>query len=141
MKMLKQLIVVCALALSTSFAGGYVAVVNSDAGVTALTKADAAAIYLGKKEQWDNGTKIKPCYLKKGAPSSKEFFSEVVGVKVKKFKKVWLKKVFAGYGTEPNGAGSVADVVSYVKSNSGAIGVVPADKAAGLSGVTTIPLN
>ncbi len=129
------------LATHSLYAGDFVALVNNDAGTTALTKSEVTAIYKGKKEQWPNGVKIKPSYLKKGAPGSDDFFGSILDLKVKKFKKIWLKKVFAGYGTEPSSLGSADAIASFVKTNPGAIGVIPADKAAGVAGVAVIPLK
>ena len=42
-----------------------------------------------------------------------------------KFKKVWLKKVFAGYGTEPTQVKSVTEIITFISFTPGAIGVVP----------------
>jgi hypothetical protein len=82
-------------------------------------------IYLGFAKTLPDGTPALPLIMK-GTPET--FFQEVLGISQKDFKTHWLTKALAGEGIPPREVG-VDEIVYLVKTNRGAIGIVPADKA------------
>jgi hypothetical protein len=82
-------------------------------------------IYLGFVKTLPDGTPALPLVMK-GTPDT--FFQKVLGISQKDFKTHWLTKALAGEGIPPREVG-VDEIVNLIKTNRGALGVVPADKA------------
>jgi hypothetical protein len=82
-------------------------------------------IYLGFVKTLPDGTPALPLVMK-GTPET--FFQRVLGISQKDFKTHWLTKALAGEGIPPREVGA-DEIVNLIKTNRGAIGVVPADKA------------
>jgi hypothetical protein len=82
-------------------------------------------IYLGFAKTLPDGTPALPLVMK-GTPDT--FFQKVLGISQKDYKTHWLTKALAGEGIPPREVG-VDEIVYLVKTNRGAIGIVPADKA------------
>jgi ABC-type phosphate transport system substrate-binding protein len=82
-------------------------------------------IYLGFAKTLPDETPALPLVMK-GTPDT--FFQKVLGISQKDFKTHWLTKALAGEGIPPREVGA-DEIVNLVKTNRGAIGVVPADKA------------
>jgi len=82
-------------------------------------------IYLGFAKTLPDGTPALPLVMK-GTPDT--FFRKVLGISQKDFKTHWLTKALAGEGIPPREVGA-DEIVNLVKTNRGAIGIVPADKA------------
>jgi hypothetical protein len=82
-------------------------------------------IYLGFAKTLPDGTPALPLVMK-GTPDT--FFQKVLGISQKDFRTHWLTKALAGEGIPPREVG-VDEIVYLVKTNRGAIGIVPADKA------------
>jgi hypothetical protein len=82
-------------------------------------------IYLGFAKTLPDGTPALPLIMK-GTPDT--FFKNVLGISQKDFRTHWLTKALAGEGIPPREVG-VDEIVYLVKTNRGAIGIVPADKA------------
>jgi hypothetical protein len=82
-------------------------------------------IYLGFVKTLPDGTPALPLVMK-GAPET--FFQKVLGISQKDFKAHWLTKALSGEGIPPREVGA-DEIVNLVKTNRGAIGIVPADKA------------
>jgi hypothetical protein len=82
-------------------------------------------IYLGFTKTLPDGTPALPLIMK-GTPET--FFQKVLGISQKDFRTHWLTKALAGEGIPPREVGA-DEIVYLVKTNRGAIGIVPADKA------------
>jgi hypothetical protein len=82
-------------------------------------------IYLGFVKTLPDGTPALPLVMK-GTPDT--FFQKVLGISQKDFKTHWLTKALAGEGIPPREVGA-DEIVNLIKTNRGALGVVPADKA------------
>jgi ABC-type phosphate transport system substrate-binding protein len=118
---------------------GFVVIVNSANSINSASKSDVSKWFQKKVTKWADGSTIEP--VDQGADSAvREEFSEVVhGKGVSAIKSYWQKRIFSGKGVPPAEAGSDAEVIAFVKSNSGAVGYVSA--SADLSGVKVVQLQ
>jgi ABC-type phosphate transport system substrate-binding protein len=115
----------------------YAVIVNESNSISSASKEDVSKWLLKKKTKWGDGSKVAPVDF---AGDVREAFTEGVhGKSMGAIKSYWQKQVFSGKGTPPVEKKSEADVIAYVKSNSGAIGYVSA--AADVSGVKVLEIK
>lgn len=103
-------------------------IVNPGVGVTAITQAEIARVYLGKKTFWESGARIAPALRDEKSSFTESFLEESVRTTVRQYRAYWKKRLFSGQGTAPKTFASSRQVVDYVANTPGAIGVV--EKAA-----------
>ena len=104
----------------------YKIIINKNNSQTEISKDDVSKIFLKKITKWDDGNKIKPVDLVEKSSVRKKFSKDIHDKDVSAIKAYWQKKIFSGKGVPPPEKSSDKDVVSYVKSNPGAIGYVAA---------------
>ncbi len=145
MKQLRQIILtLIAVALTSGWLhAGEIGVLLAGEDVTAreLTKNELASIFLGKKTNWDDGTRINIGYLVDDSRKMKRFFEEMIGKSHRRFKKYWVKKVFAGYGVAPKLFRDVENAVEFIGRYKGGLVFVTVSDAAKLEGVRTISVE
>ena len=120
-------------------AQSYKIIVNEANATTSVSKQDASNIFLKKKSKWDDGTKIVPVDQSASSATREAFSQDVHGRGVGAIRSHWQQAAFSGAGTAPLERGSDADVVTFVKSNPGAVGYVSADAAT--DGVKVLTVN
>jgi ABC-type phosphate transport system substrate-binding protein len=101
-----------------------VVVVNSANPTNALPRAKVAQIFLRQTDTWDNGTEILPVDQIDRSPAHIAFVRIVLGQSVSALKRYWQERIFSGNESPPPDRVTDADVLTYVRSNSGAIGYV-----------------
>jgi ABC-type phosphate transport system substrate-binding protein len=142
MKQLKQIIFILVLmtAGATSVQAGEVGVllVGKEVSVRELSKNELASIFLGKKTNWEDGTRINIGYMINNSQKMEKFFEEYVGKSHRRFKKYWVKKVFAGYGIAPKLFRDVENAVDFVSRYKGGIAYVTLSEGTKLENVRTI---
>jgi ABC-type phosphate transport system substrate-binding protein len=99
-------------------------IVSADVEVSAISQADVARIYLGKKTFWDSGTRIQPSLLDEKSPLTESFLEENLKKTVRQFRAYWKRHLFSGQGTAPKTFTSSKLVADFVAANPGAIGIV-----------------
>jgi ABC-type phosphate transport system substrate-binding protein len=99
-------------------------IVNNDVEVSAISQAEIARIYLGKKTFWDSGARIEPSLLDEDSPLTASFLEENLKKTVRQFRAYWKRHLFSGQGTAPKTFASSKLVADYVAANPGAIGIV-----------------
>ena len=90
---------------------------------TAVTKADLKEIFLGKKVQWSDNTKIRFVTLKESGPHE-TFLRTYINKYVQQYSNYWRKMVFTGKGKIPKSFATNAAMIEYVSGTSGAIGYI-----------------
>jgi len=101
-----------------------VVIAGKDVSVQELSKTELANIFLGKKTNWEDGTRIMIGYMMTPAETVDGFFDEVVGRSHRRFKKYWVKKVFAGYGIAPKLFKNMEKALEFIEQNAGCIAFV-----------------
>lgn len=139
MKQLKQIIITLILmtvGVTTVHAGDVgVILVGKEVSARELSKNELASIFLGKKTNWDDGTRINLGYLIDNSHKMEQFFEEYVGKSHRRFKKYWVKKVFAGYGIAPKLFRDVENAVDFVNRYKGGIAYVTLSEGTKLENV------
>ena len=118
------LIVGLSLAAAARAQGQTKVIVSTDVEVSAISQAEIARIYLGKKTFWDSGARIQPSLLDEKSPLTETFLEENLKKTVRQFRAYWKRHLFSGQGTAPKTFTSSKLVADFVAANPGAIGVV-----------------
>ena len=112
--------------MSSVYAEGFKIVANKDIEITVITEDLLKNIYLGKKSQLDDGTKIE-AVMEESGDEIEEFVKNIVGKTLSQFKTFWKKAIFTGKGKPPRSFKNSKEVIEFVKSNPGTIGLVSGD--------------
>jgi hypothetical protein len=101
-----------------------VVIVNSANPVSTMRREQVARMFLREVPAWGNGEEILPVDQLERSPSRITFARDVQGQTVKSLKTYWQQRIFSGSESPPPERVSDADVLTYVRSNPGAIGYV-----------------
>jgi hypothetical protein len=107
---------------ANSFGGGSIVINTSNK--TSLDSSSLGPILIGKKNFWDGGKEVLIAVLK-GDAEADATLKEVTGMDGNRFKSHWQRLAFSGRGRMPKLFSDAAELVAYVSSNDGAIGIVP----------------
>jgi ABC-type phosphate transport system substrate-binding protein len=124
--MKKILIILIVVFASFEVFAGDVVVVSKNSSVNSIDKVTLVDIYKLDVIKWDNGEKINLCSYSDANVSTGLY--AVLGTKHAALKKIWLKKVLTGEAVAPKNIGSVDEMISTIKSDKNAVGVIPEDK-------------
>lgn len=109
----------------------YRVVVNSSSSVSSLTMARLSELFLKKVTRWDKDTEVLPVDQPARSPVREDFSQEVHGRPVRAIRSYWQSELFAGRTIPPPELASEDDILTYVRSNPGAIGYVSKGAALG----------
>ena len=126
-KILTSLIIIFFLAL-WEWAPAYAEVLiitHPDVKETSLAKKEIKIIFLGKKVQWQDKSKINAAILVE-ADLYKDFLQTYVNKTQNQFTNYWRKMIFTGKGFPPKRFQSSAELIVYVAETPGAIGFIKA---------------
>jgi ABC-type phosphate transport system substrate-binding protein len=98
-------------------------IVNKTVTISSIDSETIQNIYLGRKNQWDNGSKIYPVMLD-GGQTHENFITNVVKKTSGQFSAFWKKAIFTGQGKPPQTFASEAELVAYVAQTDNAIGYI-----------------
>lgn len=101
-----------------------VVVVNSANATSTLRREQVAKIFLRQIATWDDGSEILPVDQNERSPARVAFSRTVQGQTVRALKTYWQQRIFSGDESPPPERVTDSDVLTYVRSNSGAIGYV-----------------
>lgn len=115
--------------------------VSPDVAKEEISRQDLVNIFLGKQTNWPDGRHINIGYCI--LPDSKvdQFLEKWVGKNHRRFKKYWVKKVFAGYGVAPKMFKNVKKSLDFVKKQEGSIVFVTVSGEWELEGVKTLKVD
>jgi ABC-type phosphate transport system substrate-binding protein len=121
--------VLSAMVLATAIsafavAGDFKVIVNTANSSTKISKSDLNALFLKKMAKWSDGTPSAPINQSKKSPVRDIFTTTVHGKSVAAIDSYWQQQIFSGRDVPPPEKSSDAEVVAYVKANSGAVGYV-----------------
>ena len=88
-----------------------------------LSMDELAQIYLGEKQRWDDGSKIKLAVLKPGADGADLISGKLVNMSAHEFSKYWLAMIFQGRVSAPQYFNTQESIVAFVNENTAAIGI------------------
>lgn len=108
-----------------------VVVVNAANPVRTLTRERVSKIFLREVIAWDDGAEILPVDQIDKSPAHVVFTREVLDRSVIALKRYWQERIFSGNESPPPDRVTDDDVLTYVRSNTGAIGYVLAGQNLG----------
>ncbi len=114
--------------LGTTFAApafaGYEVIVNPGNPISEISSKELKNIFKMKKTAWDAGGNIEPVNLRESDAVRGEFSQSVLGKSPKAMEAFYLKRALSGKGQPPKSLVTEQDIISFVTSNTGAIGYV-----------------
>jgi ABC-type phosphate transport system substrate-binding protein len=120
---------------------GVVVVVNAANPVSTLRRDQISGIFLGKTQRWPSTPQdVLPVDQIDRQPARATFAHDVLGKSLDAIKFYWQEQIFSGRANPPPARASDADVLTYVRSNPGAIGYVAGGVELG-SGVKAITIT
>lgn len=128
--------------VSTCWAGNdypFKVIVNKNNPVSSLSVSQIAKIFLKKQTNWENGRIIIPVDLVLSIPTRDSFSETIHGKSARAIKSYWHQQIFSGKAVQTIEKESESDMVSFVKSNTDAIGYV--SDMTDTSGVKTIEIT
>ncbi len=105
-----------------AFAGKIV--VHPDNEIRVIKRSVLAAIFLGKKSNWDSGKRIVPTLQSENDSVTGDFLRKILGKSASQYRAYWKRRLFSGGGTVPRSIPTSDGVMAFVSSHPGAIGIV-----------------
>lgn len=103
-----------------------VLIANKSVSVTNISKQNLRRIYLGEKQNWDDGKKLIAVNLPANHPLRQKFQSKVLGMSSEELQKFWSDEQIKGNIVKPPiNQSSPKAVKLFVSKIPGAIGYVP----------------
>ena len=105
-------------------AASFVIVVNASNPATNIPRADLAALFTKKTQEWEDGTTVFPVDLPPDDPVREAFTAAVHGKSPQAIRAYWQQQIFSGRQVPPPERGSDEQVLAYVRTTAGAVGYV-----------------
>ena len=102
----------------------YMIVVHVTNPVNSLSKKELSKLFLKKVEKWDNGYEVHPVDLNEDSPIRNEFTEDIHQKELTKIIAYWKKEFFKNQTIAPPQMDSEQDVITYIESDSGAVGYI-----------------
>jgi ABC-type phosphate transport system substrate-binding protein len=87
-----------------------------------LTRNDIQEIFLGKRVQWSDHSKIYAATVKDEV--HKMFLKEYLNRTETKWRAYWKRMVFTGRGVPPRSLATEAELIAYIAETKGAVGYI-----------------
>ncbi len=102
-------------------------IVNASNPQVTLERKQLAKMFLGRKKQWDHGTKVTAVDQLQESPVRAGFTAAIHGRKVATIKSYWKNMIFSGREVPPPEVSSDEEVIAFVRGQPGGVGYVSAD--------------
>jgi ABC-type phosphate transport system substrate-binding protein len=99
-------------------------IVNPASGVTKLSRDEAKAIFMGRQKYLASGLVALPVEQVTPGGERESFYRLLVNLSVPQVRAYWARLYFSGMAQPPRQTDSVAETLSVVVANKGAIGFV-----------------
>lgn len=111
--------------------GGLAVIVNSKSAPPEIVMSKLKVILKGEQQRWKDGSKITLAFMKTSTGIGDDMAKRIFGMTAKELNKYFLAQVFQGKMSSPQFFDSEEDLLKYIKSNEGAIGVASFKNASG----------
>lgn len=101
-----------------------VAVVSARSTITALSKNEVAAIFLGKTSRFPDGQAVIPIDQAESSPLRDEFYMKFTGKSPAQLRAHWSKVIFTGRGQPPPEVPNSIEMKKRIAANPVAIGYI-----------------
>lgn len=113
---------------------------SSNIPLASLSQKELAAIFLGQKRHWEDGTRVKIAILKSAA-SQDRFLGAVAGRTPGQYWAHWRNIVFSGRGVMPKIFNSEKEVLEYLAQEEGVVGQITSTELATQNGAATYTID
>jgi ABC-type phosphate transport system substrate-binding protein len=110
---------------STAFADVLI-IANKDVPETTLSQQEIQEIFLGKRVQWSDNSRIRFVTVGDAAVHS-EFLKQYVKLSEADWKMYWKRMVFTGRGMPPETIATEAELIGFVSKTKGAVGYISSE--------------
>ncbi|MBA2683357.1 MAG: substrate-binding domain-containing protein [Gemmatimonadaceae bacterium] len=101
-----------------------IVVVNAANATSELSRDRVSQIFLRQLSTWTNGQEILPVDQNEKSPTRIVFTHDIERQSVSSMRRYWQERIFSGHDAPPPERVTDVDVLTYVRSNPGAIGYV-----------------
>jgi ABC-type phosphate transport system substrate-binding protein len=119
------------LSVATTAAPGFKVIANTSVPTHTLSRDSVAQIFTRKNVKWPDGSRVVPVDLPVGSRTRESFSQAVHGKGSAVVDAYWQKQLFSGRDLPPLTKASDAEMLSYVRVTSGAIGYISSETDAG----------
>jgi hypothetical protein len=113
---------------------------SSNVELNAPSQKEIAAIFLGQKRQWSDGTRVKIALLE-STGEQRRFLQAVADRSPSQYWAHWRNIVFSGRGIMPKIFSSEADILKYIAEEDGVIGQITNTSMALCEGTATLTID
>lgn len=112
---------------------GLAIIANSKGAPTEISLSKLKSVLKGEQQRWKDGTKVTLALMKTNTPTGDEIAKRLLGMTSKELNKYFLAQVFQGKMSSPQFFDSEEELISYIKNNEGAIGILSFKNTGGLN--------
>ena len=120
------LITLVIVVLSSQVFADVAVITNKSTKTDALTASQVKDLFLQKKKTFPGGGDVVLGDQNQDSAMRKELASKVLGKSLKKLKRYWSKRVFAGKGIPPKVVGGDAEMKAWVAKTPNSLGYIDA---------------
>ena len=106
---------------------------NSKGAPSEISMSKLKTVFRGEQQRWKDGTKVTLALMKTNTPVGDEIAKRLLGMTSKELNKYFLAQVFQGKMSSPQFFDSEEELITYIKNNVGAIGILGSKNTGGLN--------
>ena len=108
-------------------------IANSKGAPSEISMSKLKTVFRGEQQRWKDGTKVTLALMKTNTPVGDEIAKRLLGMTSKELNKYFLAQVFQGKMSSPQFFDSEEELITYIKNNVGAIGILGTKNIGGLN--------
>ena len=108
-------------------------IANSKGAPSEISMSKLKTVFRGEQQRWKDGTKVTLALMKTNTPVGDEIAKRLLGMTSKELNKYFLAQVFQGKMSSPQFFDSEEELITYIKNNVGAIGILSSKNIGGLN--------
>ena len=108
-------------------------IANSKGAPSEISMSKLKTVFRGEQQRWKDGTKVTLALMKTNTPVGDEIAKRLLGMTSKELNKYFLAQVFQGKMSSPQFFDSEEELITYIKNNVGAIGILGTKNTGGLN--------
>lgn len=108
-------------------------IANSKGAPSEISMSKLKTVFRGEQQRWKDGTKVTLALMKTNTPVGDEIAKRLLGMTSKELNKYFLAQVFQGKMSSPQFFDSEEELITYIKNNVGAIGILGSKNTGGLN--------
>lgn len=117
-----------------------VAIVHPSNSVRAMSESEVRNIYLGRVTFWGNSLPVH-AYMRPATSAAARAFLRVLGMTPSRYRHHWQSRQLSGQGVAPSVVADLAELLTRIAGNRGAVGFALATEASASSTVKFVPIR